>query len=65
MSESENDRNEAASGRVPSPGPPVVPDDDAADRSTDDTDETKDESIPGEEPEDNPDLTGEDRFDAG
>jgi hypothetical protein len=77
---SENERNDVAPGSaspgppvdptpddvvapVPqdSPGPPVVPgDDDGEDRPTED-----DKAIPGEYPEDNPDLEGEDRFDAG
>jgi hypothetical protein len=46
-----------------SPGPPDVPaDDDDEDRPTE---EAEDKAIPGEYPEDNPDLEGEDRFDAG
>ena len=50
------------------PGPPVVqePDDDVdddVDRPTEDP--AGERAIPGEYPEDNPDLEGEDRFDAG
>ena len=79
MSESEYDQNEAASGHVPSPGPQAVPgqDRDTANRAESDAAETptenpgpaeddeRSEAIPGEDPEDNPDLEGEERFDAG
>ncbi|GAA4699201.1 hypothetical protein APR04_004020 [Promicromonospora umidemergens] len=76
---SENERIDPVPGHVPSPGPPAVPgqDRDAANRA--DTDATKtptenpgpaeederSKAIPGEDPEDNPDLEGEERFDAG
>lgn len=75
MSENENDRNDAAEGRVPSPGPPVpspprhraaphaakAPRENPGPAEGDEGSKT----IPGEDPEDNPDLKGEERFDAG
>jgi hypothetical protein len=63
--------DDVATGRA-SPGPPVVPasDDDVDDDSADDVDRRTEDpagekAIPGENPEDNPDLRGEERFDAG
>lgn len=54
MSEAENDRNEAETG---DPGDDQPTKDKAGAAAT--------EAIPGEDPEDNPDLEGEERFDAG
>lgn len=57
--------DDVAPGRA-SPGPPGVPADDEEDdveRPTKDPAGYK--AIPGEHPEDNPDLQGEERFDAG
>ncbi|MFD2797630.1 hypothetical protein ACFS27_29015 [Promicromonospora vindobonensis] len=75
MSESEYDENEVAPGHVPSPGPPVpgegqgrgVTDAAGAPRENPGPaeEDERSEAIPGEDPEDNPDLEGEERFDAG
>ncbi|GAB2462899.1 hypothetical protein GCM10027063_00210 [Promicromonospora xylanilytica] len=79
MSESESEKYDAVSGHVPSPGPPAVPGEDRDDVDRADIDavgtptenpgpaeeDERPEAIPGEYPEDNPDLEGEERFDAG
>jgi hypothetical protein len=59
-----------ASEEVPpgsaSPGPPAVPEsEESPEEDEDRPDATDDRAIPGEHPEDNPDLKGEERFDAG
>lgn len=70
MSESQNERNDAAPDPETVRRPSDVPsaNGDPLDRqatSSEGSDDQAGETIPGEQPEDNPDLEGEERFDAG
>lgn len=67
MSENDTGPNEAAPDSTPKPGPPVVPGPDSSEseREAQAREDSEGGAIPGEDPEDNPDLEGEERFDAG
>ena len=62
MSESQNERNDIAPDPETGRRPRDVP---SANGPEDSEDQAAAEAIPGEQPEDNPDLEGEERFDAG